>query len=365
MICPCHYARSPAGVEPQGGLTMTFDSLPTACFSRALAPTLLLGLALLACSPASSGLGARQRAALLADRDQLAEATRVLRDELADHPHDIETRRLLVRVVALTGDLGAVRREVERLRVELGPQNPIVWVELGHALELSHRYDEALAMYDRAADVAPSDPLGPLTGGLRAARWGEWELAEPRLSEALRRDPSRPEAWHALGLARLTRRDFAGAERAYGSGLQADPKALQNRLGLATVAVARGDPASALRHYDLLIASRPRFGDAHLGRSWALIGLGRLEDARKALDRAAELGADARALSRQRAFVQRLSRSRPTTHQRQRRGVGEPPTPQDGGAAPPSEVPPAATRSQHEGVGVGAPGESPERGASD
>jgi tetratricopeptide (TPR) repeat protein len=177
------------------------------------------------------------------DKGRHEEAESLLEVHLAKAPGDVAVRRLLIRVYASHGALGRAREHVQALFGQLGHSSAIPWVELGHALELSHRYDEALEQYDAAAKAAPNDPLGPLTGGLRAARWGEAELAQPRLVEALRRDPRSASAWHALGLVRLKLGDAEGAKAAYSSGLTADPRALENRLGLATVAIAEGDAA--------------------------------------------------------------------------------------------------------------------------
>ena len=236
---------------------------------------------------------------MLVDKGQPAEAARGLEAELTKHPEAVPERRLLIRVYASMGQLGRARDHARALAQALGPASPIPWVELGYALELAHRYDEALEQYDRAAEAAPKDPLGPLTGGLRAARWGEGELAEPRLGEALRRDPRNPEAWHALGLVRTHRGDLDGAAIAYRSGLQADPRAIEEHVGLATIAVLRGDARAALGEYDAIVSARPKFADAQLGRSWALMKLGRLDDARRALDHARDLGASRRALAAQ------------------------------------------------------------------
>jgi tetratricopeptide (TPR) repeat protein len=211
-------------------------------------------------------------------------------------------------VLALSGDLGGARQETEQLAVLLGATSPVPWIELGHAHELAHRYDEALSFYDRAAEVAPHDPSGPATGGMRAARWGEPELAEPRLEEALRRNPGDARLWHALGLARVRLRNPEGARLAYRSGLQADPSALENRVGLASVALLEGDAEGALAEYDALLRARPGFGDGWLGRAWALILLGRLDEAERAVQKAVTLGGDARVAARQRALVARLRR---------------------------------------------------------
>jgi tetratricopeptide (TPR) repeat protein len=246
------------------------------------------------------------QARLLVDKGRPGEAAAALEAELAKRPNALPERRLLIRVLALMGRMDRAEEQARVLAGQLGATSPIPWIELGHALELAHRYDEALEQYDHAAQVAPRDPVGPRTGGLRAAHWGEAELAEPRLVEALRREPRNPEVWHALGMARARLGNLDGAADAYQSGLRADPSALENRVGLATLAVVRGDAAATLREYDAIVSLRPKFGDAQLGRSWALLKLGRLDDAQRALDRAAELGADPRALAAQRRALSAL-----------------------------------------------------------
>lgn len=260
---------------------------------------------------ASSAASPLPRATLLMAKGRADEASAVLRRYLAEHPRAISERRLLIRVEAFRGQLGAAEAEVAALARQLGDSSPIPLVEMGYALEVAHRYDEALAAYDRAAEVAPRDALGPLTGGLRAARWGELDWAEPRLREALRRDPKDPAAWHALGLVQLSRGNASGAEQAYRSGLLADPEALENRVGLATLALSRGDLAAALVQYDAIVARRPKLADAHLGRSFTLIGLGRFAEARVALDEAARLGGDRRVVTAQRRELARRTSTHP------------------------------------------------------
>jgi len=247
------------------------------------------------------------------DKGRAEEASALLLAYLQKHPRAVPERRLLIRVEAARGQLGSAQTQVGLLEKQLGPHSPVPLVELGHALEMAHRYDEALVAYDQAAEVAPTDPLGPLTGGLRAARWGELDWAEPRLREAVRRAPQDPAAWHALGLVQLSQGNLPGAEQAYRSGLLADPGALENRVGLATLALARGDLAAALVQYDAIAARRPNLADAQLGRSFALIGLGRFDDARRALDDAARLGGDRRVIAAQRAELTRRTSAHPAT----------------------------------------------------
>jgi tetratricopeptide (TPR) repeat protein len=228
------------------------------------------------------------------------EAVATLRAHLAGHPDDVGARRLLVRVLAFGGDLEAARREVAELERRL-PNDPVPWIELGHAFELTHRYDEALAAYDTATSVAKASPAGPREGGMRAARWGEPEAALPRLEEAVRRGAGDAELFHALGLVRLHMKDLDGAVDAYERGLVADPKSTENLLGLATVAVVRGDAKAALAAYDRILERKPGYAGAELGRAWALARLGRQGEARRALSRAEELGAPRENVARQRA----------------------------------------------------------------
>jgi tetratricopeptide (TPR) repeat protein len=241
-----------------------------------------------------------QRATSLAHDHREADAIRLLRDELSRHPEDVKSRRFLIRVLALTGDLGAARREVEVLSQQLGSADPLPYIELGHAYELVHEYEKALEMYDYAGEMAPTDTRGPREAGMRAAHWGEVEWARPRLEEAVRRGTNDAPAWHALGLLRIHAGELDGAEQAYRAGLAADAKAVECHLGLATVAALRGNAAHALVEYDTIVAERPRFAPAHLGRAWALGRLGRKAEAREALVTAEKLGAEPRAIADQR-----------------------------------------------------------------
>jgi tetratricopeptide (TPR) repeat protein len=258
------------------------------------AGAILVGLAL-GCTPPPP---VTSQAAMLAARGRPDEAATVLEAHLAEAPDDVEARRELIRVLGVLRRIDQASAEAERLASVLGEQSPVPWVELGHALELSHRYPEALELYDRAASVAPRDPLGPRTGGMRAARWGEVDWAEPRLAEAARRDASDAATWHALGLVRVHQGRFKEAEDAYRSGLVASPRSFENRIGLATLGLRRGDLTSALREYDRIAAEWPELPDVQLGRAYVLWRMGQEKAATAAIERARAAGADPSALAR-------------------------------------------------------------------
>jgi tetratricopeptide (TPR) repeat protein len=269
---------------------------PSLCLVAAIA---VLVVALAGCVKPTPA----QQAMSLARMHREVEAAGLLRKELAKAPDDVESRAMLVRILAFTGDMRAAEAEVDELAKHLPPGDPRPWIELGHAREVAHDFEGALAAYDTAATAAPADPAGPREGGMRAARWGEVEEASPRLVEAIKRGASDADTFHTLGLVRVHMGDLSGAYEAYRQGLVADPKSAECWLGLATVAAMKDDATGALRAYDAILALRPRFASAELGRAWALAKLGRMEEARAALDRASELGADARSIAKQRAAL--------------------------------------------------------------
>jgi cytochrome c-type biogenesis protein CcmH/NrfG len=269
----------------------------------ALAPLLASGLAAaaLACVHPTPA----QEAMSLARMHHEEAAVARLREEVAAHPDDLDAWALLVRLLAFEGDMPAAQVAATELAGHAPPGDPRAWIELGHAREVAHDFEGALAAYDTAASAAPASPAGPREGGMRAARWGEIEEAAPRLEEAIRRGATDAATWHALGLVRVHLKDLAGADEAYRRGLAADPWSAECWLGLATVAAIQGDAVAALRAYDAIASLRPAFAAAELGRAWALARLGREDEARAALARAAEKGAPAAAVTRQREALAR------------------------------------------------------------
>ncbi|MGH7269655.1 MAG: tetratricopeptide repeat protein, partial [Polyangiaceae bacterium] len=212
---------------------------------------LLLGAA---CTPPPATAVAQMLVRQHRDDDAIG----TLRRRLLAHPEDSAARRLLVRLLGMSGQMEAARAEVRELRRRSPPGDPMPDIELGHALELAHRYDEALAAYDEAARSAPLSPDGPREAGMRCARWGEPELARPRLEEAVRRGARDAETWHALGLVRLHMGDDDGAAYAYRVCAAQNPKEPECWLGLATVGIVRGDSRMALSAYDHVLVFAPR-----------------------------------------------------------------------------------------------------------
>ncbi len=232
-----------------------------------------------------------QRALSLSQHHDEARAITLLRSHLHSHPDDLPPRRLLIRLLAASSDLVGASKELDELARHVPPGDPSVGIERGHVLELAHRFDEALDAYDAATVGAPRDPRGPREGGMRSAHWGEAEDALPRLEEAARRGARDAAFWHVLGAVRAKLGDAAGALDAYRRVELADPRRIEGRVGMATLALARRDHAAALVEYEWLSRRRPRDSTFALARAYCLARLGRVADARAALSSAQELGA--------------------------------------------------------------------------
>src|SRR5260221_7528735 len=112
------------------------------------------------------------RALSLSRQERRSEAERVLVQELTEHPDDVPARKLLIRFYGFDGDLGAAKAQVDELRARTKEGDPSPEIELGHAYELAHKFDEALEQYDAAAAIAPNSPAGPPASGGATARGG-------------------------------------------------------------------------------------------------------------------------------------------------------------------------------------------------
>lgn len=254
---------------------------------RASAAALALVLSLVGVGCAPVPVTAKARSLVYQRRD--AEAETLLRDHLAKAPADMESRRVLIHVLARRSDLRGVQSEVEAERRLLPNDDPTPDIDLGEAYEMLHRYDEALEAYDHAASIAPTSPLGPRAGGLRAARWGECELAVPRLQDAIARGGQDAETYHALGLCLVHTDHMDEARRAYEAGAKLEHDGITNLTGLATVALRANDFVAALDAYTRASTKQPRAAALHLGRAYCLARLGRDVEAEQALTQAEAL----------------------------------------------------------------------------
>ena len=118
------------------------------------------------------------------------------------------------------------------------PQNQQAWMNLGSALRRLQRYDEALAIYDRAMKVAqPSPDLMYNIGSMHMER-GDYESSYAFLSEAMRAAPRSATARRSVrsgpGTSPVARRRIRRVDcvgRSHGTSLLTPAVHVYSRVG--------------------------------------------------------------------------------------------------------------------------------------
>jgi tetratricopeptide (TPR) repeat protein len=147
------------------------------------------------------------------------------------------------------------------------------------------RYDvELLLERDPKSAAACHVALGHL-----AARKGDLASARAKYEEAVKVDPASPLAHTALGNAYLNDRDRAGqAAASFDAALKARPGHASALVGLARVALTKGDPQEAVRHLTAALVARDDY-NARLLLGNTQVRLKNLSDGIAHLERAVKL----------------------------------------------------------------------------
>jgi tetratricopeptide (TPR) repeat protein len=103
--------------------------------------------------------------------------------------------------------------------LKLEPDQPHLWCELGHLLQLLRRHEDALGCYQRAESVrawaSPEQKGRALRGqGLNLIDLGRLDEAEAAFQRSLEAEPNHPNALHELGYIAHLRQQQAGGSGA-------------------------------------------------------------------------------------------------------------------------------------------------------
>jgi tetratricopeptide (TPR) repeat protein len=175
--------------------------------------------------------------------------------------------------------------EVRALRVRMGLQTITAGAEGA---------DEQLAaLLETARTLArenPGDPLAALALGEVALRARQADEAGRALETVVAASPDDAEGHFLLGRARRLRGDAAGARQSFERAVALRPEHLEAKLALAQILLDAGEYASADTMFTELGRSAGSLQGmslaltGRLGRVEALVGLGRLDDARVQLE---------------------------------------------------------------------------------
>lgn len=126
-------------------------------------------------------------------------ATRRVTEVLDRNPLHLRARSLLAEAAYLEGDSTAYRAQVDRILTQ-APDYLDVYMDLGHLLELSRRYDECLRLYDTVLAARPADPGALIAKGLLLMREGKETEARANLEKGFEGDPFNLRAYNQLQL---------------------------------------------------------------------------------------------------------------------------------------------------------------------
>ena len=147
-------------------------------------------------------------------------------------------------------DLGNVRngKSYAQQAIDLNYNNVNAHFNMGYALEVQGKYDEAAAAYDRAITLAPNVSNSYIAAGLMYHTMGgyrkyqsmkPYEVAADRFKRAIRLQPFNPEPYTRLGWTYYYDEQYGRAVDALEQGLGVDPTYAKGWGNLGTIYYAR------------------------------------------------------------------------------------------------------------------------------
>jgi tetratricopeptide (TPR) repeat protein len=175
-------------------------------------------------------------------------------------------------------------------KAETHPDDPAAVGALGRVLQAWGQWDASHQAYARAEALAPAAFEWRYLDGVvlqRLARHGE---AAAQLAQAVAVSPTYLPARVKLAEALLEAGDLEQSGRLFGNLTREPAAEPAAQLGLGRIAALQGRHDAAIVHLQRAIALFPEFGAAYYALARSCRTLGRIEDARRALERHAEYG---------------------------------------------------------------------------
>ena len=162
-------------------------------------------------------------------------------------------------------------------------------VAQGNAAEDAGRVDEALALYERAAALAPQLPAAHLNRGIALEALGRAEAARACYAQVLALAPGHPFGAYNLGKLDYLQGNLRSAEALLRQAIAGKADFHNAWVLLANVLEAQGALEGAARAMEQAMRLLPDHPGALYNQSGILRQLGRLQDAEAAAARAAQL----------------------------------------------------------------------------
>jgi Tfp pilus assembly protein PilF len=231
-----------------------------------------------------------QHAARLAEAFRLlqggraADALAIAQSVAADLPAAADPQHMLALCHKALGNTAGAAAAFDAALAR-APRDPNLLGNYGNFLAQLRRHEEAVALYRRAIELAPSHAEAWTNLGLTLLELGDTGGSRDALERAVVLRPASAAAWRGLGRARRAARDLAGADVALRRATELAPGDGATWVNLGVVRRLQGDPTAALECY---AAARragftgPELEDAEAGACLDLGETGRaLEGARR------------------------------------------------------------------------------------
>jgi tetratricopeptide (TPR) repeat protein len=215
---------------------------------------------------------------ILVRRGRFAGAEEAFRIVLSLEPDSTEARGRLAMVLLARGLPDQAERELLEA-VSAAPDSALLLSDLGVLYQRTDRPDEAVAVLERAVALAPSEVAvrNNLGNALREA--GRLDESVKTLRAAIEMRPEFVSSHYNLGLTHERAGRTAEARREYTRSAELDPDHGDARRGLGRLALASGNPQSAIPHLDAAIRADTADVEAHALRARSSFRLGRHAEA--------------------------------------------------------------------------------------
>ncbi|MCL4814140.1 MAG: tetratricopeptide repeat protein [Vicinamibacteraceae bacterium] len=152
--------------------------------------------------------------------------------------------------------------------LKISPTLDVINLQIGRAYRLKHDYDRAMAAFREVLAADPTNERAIVEIGLTQMDRGELDAAESTLTAAAEQHGAGREVFYALGEVKFAKGRGEEATAWYMRASEADPTWARPHLRLGVVAVNRGDSATAIQHFERVLALAPETPDATQARAF-------------------------------------------------------------------------------------------------
>ena len=174
----------------------------------------------------------------------------------------------------------AESEEADRAAVQERPDDALAHYQLGFALYMQGKLDEAVAEFRNTIRLQPDALEAHVTLCELLGKQGKLEDAIAEYREAIRIQPEFANAYNTLGdILFSLKQDFGAAAAQFRKAIQLEPDNAVYHNNLAYVLQKGGKLDEAIREYRTAGRIKPSYSDPHLGVGEILESQGKLEEA--------------------------------------------------------------------------------------